>query len=485
MLTLEPRRTDSDDQLSAGPAKVGVALEQGAPLDIRIPLSVHGGDISADAVVLKAGEDLSTQFTVTRATGSQAATQVVAGPPPSLPTGFSGVELRVADPLILFAAALNRVPVAERPMPWLRMRGGGEPSSVTASSYFRDPDGDDLEYTTVSLNPEVATVSVTGDRITLNPAGAGSATVTVTATDPGGLSAESSLPVSVRGRSPELYDIDLIMIDEVTPSVQAAFDDAVDYWSSILAATELPDVRLGEDFRLGCWDLTTDQQLQTVDELVIVASVREIDGPRGILASAGVCGVRDDEPQLPFMGAMRFDADDLESLEAEGDMEEVILHEMGHVLGIGSFWRRTGLLINPSLPDNRGADTHFKGPLAIAAFDEAGGTSYEGAKVPVENRAGQGSGDVHWRESVLDHELMTPYQNGGIPDPLSAITIQSLTDLGYTVDVSLAEPFRLPGAAPVPDAVKPVSKIDYGDDILRGPIIVVDRNGRVVRVIPY
>ena len=483
LLTLEPRRTDSNDQLSAGPATVGVALKQGAPLDLRISVSVHGGDISADAVILKAGQDLSPQFTVTRDIGSQTATQVVAGPPPSLPSGFSGVELRVADPLILFATASNRAPVAERPMPWVRMRGGEEPSWVTASSYFRDPDGDDLEYTALSSNPEVATVSVTGDRITLNPTGAGSATVSVTATDPGGLSAESFLPASVRGSSPGLYDIDLILIDEVSSSVQEAFDDAVDYWSSILAATELPDVRLEEDFRLGCWDITTDQRLQTVDELVIVASVREIDGPRGILASAGWCGLRAEEPQLPFMGAMQFDVEDLEALEAGGDLKEVILHEMGHVLGIGTLWRRTGLLIDPSLPNNRGADTHFNGPLAIAAFDEAGGTSYEAAKVPVENRAGSGSGDSHWRESVLDHELMTPFQNGGVSDPLSAITIQSLADLGYAVEVSLSEPFHLPGTGPAPDVVKPVTKIDYGDDILRGPIVVVDRNGRIVRVI--
>ena len=62
-----------------------------------------------------------------------------------------------------------------------------------------------------------------------------------------------------------------------------------------------------------------------------MASVREIDGRSGILASAGPCGIRDDETHLPFMGAMQFDLDDLEWLEEQGDMEEVILHEMGHV----------------------------------------------------------------------------------------------------------------------------------------------------------
>ena len=232
------------------------------------------------------------------------------------------------------------------------------------------------------------------------------------------------------------------------------------------------------------WDIRTEQRVQTVEEVVIVASVREIDGRFGILASAGPCGIRNDETHLPFMGAMQFDVDDLQWLEQEGDMAEVILHEMGHVFGLGPLWSAFGLLVNPSLAVTGSPDTHFSGPLAIAAFDEAGGANYEGAKVPVENRAGPGSGDAHWRESVLDHELMTPYQNGGEADPLSTITIQSLADMGYTVNAALAEPFRLPGTVAAADKGDS-RKIYYGDDILRGPIIVVDSNGRIVRVIAH
>ena len=71
-----------------------------------------------------------------------------------------------------------------------------------------------------------------------------------------------------------------------------------------------------------------------------------------------------------------------------------------------------------------------------------------------------------------------------VPDPLSAVTIQSLADPGYTVDASLAEPYRLPGTAVAPGGPEPGPRIEYGDDILRGPIIVVDRNGHIMRVIP-
>ena len=481
-LVLEPRRTDTGDLLAPGPATVRVGLAPGAPFSLGIPLTVHGGDASASSVVLRAGEDASAEVTVTRDGDNPSGAQVVAGPAPALPNAVDGIELVVGDPLVLFGTVSNLAPVAERSVPLLRLRVGGEAASVDVSSHFRDPDGDDLTFAASSGNTDVVSARTSGGTVTVTGVGAGSGMVTVTAADPGGLSAELSFPVTVRGASPGLYDIDLILIDDVSESIQAAFDDAVEYWSSILAGTELSDVPIEQGFELGCWDIRTQQRLSTVDELVIVASVREIDGRSGILASAGYCGVRDGEKGLPFMGAMQFDVADLEWLEENGDMEEVILHEMGHVLGIGTAWRSFGLLVNPSL-GNPGADTHFKGRLGIEAFDAAGGTDYDGGeKVPVENQAGPGSGDAHWRESVLDHELMTPYQNGGILDPLSAITIQSLADLGYTVDVKLAEPYRLPGVAAGPPT-DPVRKIEYGDDIMRGPIIVVDRRGRIVRVI--
>ena len=481
-LVLEPRRTDTGDLLAPGPATVRVGLAPGAPFSLGIPLTVHGGDASASSVVLRAGEDASAEVTVTRDGDNPSGAQVVAGPAPALPNAVDGIELVVGDPLVLFGTVSNLAPVAERSVPLLRLRVGGEAASVDVSSHFRDPDGDDLTFAASSGNTDVVSARTSGGTVTVTGVGAGSGMVTVTAADPGGLSAELSFPVTVRGASPGLYDIDLILIDDVSESIQAAFDDAVEYWSSILAGTELSDVPIEQGFELGCWDIKTQQRLSTVDELVIVASVREIDGRSGILASAGYCGVRDGEKGLPFMGAMEFDVADLEWLEENGDMEEVILHEMGHVLGIGTAWRSFGLLVNPSL-GNPGADTHFKGRLSLEAFDAAGGTDYDGGeKVPVENQAGPGSGDAHWRESVLDHELMTPYQNGGVLDPLSAITIQSLADLGYTVDVKLAEPYRLPGVAAGPPT-DPVRKIEYGDDIMRGPIIVVDRRGQIVRVI--
>ena len=224
-----------------------------------------------------------------------------------------------------------------------------------------------------------------------------------------------------------------------------------------------------------------ERYVETIDDLMIVAAAGEIDGRGGTLARAGACWRRTGT-LMPLSGRMEFDVADLERLERRGTLEDVVLHEMGHVLGIGTIWSRLGLLRDPA-SEMEAPDTHFTGPLAIEAFDEAGGTGYRGAKVPVENMGGPGSPPRHWRERVLGTELMTPSVRVGDSSPLSAITIQSLADLGYLVDTTVTDPYRLPNADAARD-IDPGRLIPYGDDIWRGPIVIVDRDGRIVRVIP-
>ena len=128
------------------------------------------------------------------------------------------------------------------------------------------------------------------------------------------------------------------------------------------------------------------------------------------------------------------------SLEEQDDL---ILHAFAHVLGFSGAWKRLDLLRDSS-KENPGADTHFVGANAIAAFVAAGGASYEAPKVPVENDPTYGTVDGHWRESVFGTELMTSALQAG-RDALSAITIQSLADIGYTVDVEAGRRLRPAG----------------------------------------
>ena len=176
-----------------------------------------------------------------------------------------------------------------------------------------------------------------------------------------------------------------------------------------------------------------------------------IDGEGGTLGQAGQAVWRISSA-LPIVSFIELDADDLDTM-SDRLLAALMLHEMGHTLGYGlEPWTDHNLLQNPSLNvyNNRivpAPDTHFSGANAIAAFNAAGGASYTGAKVPVENTlGGAGSRDKHWREFILDNELMTP-SIGGAAHPLSAITIQSLADIGYRVDVTQADAYVVPDAS--------------------------------------
>ncbi len=371
----------------------------------------------------------------------------------------------------------NREPEAVGTLPPLTL-AAGETELVDASPYFRDPDGDTLAYTATSSRPDVAAVTVSETTLTIRAVAAGVATVTVTASDSAGATIASPFEVTIV-RTGGSFEIELAFATPVTRAQEAAFQRAAARWMAILAPTELPDARFNRT--AGCGeDPRFERYVETIDDLMIVVAVGEIDGPRGILGRAGPCWIRTGT-WLPIYGRIEMDAADLDQLET-GDLEEVILHEMGHVLGIGLIWSRLDLLRNPA-SETSTPDTHFTGPLAIAAFDEAGGTGYGGAKVPVENMGGLGSRNSHWREGVLALELMTPFQDIGVADPLSAITIESLADLGYEVDATWAEPYELP-SADMARAIEAAPKIPYGDDVWRGPVIFVDPDGRIVRVIP-
>jgi hypothetical protein len=234
-----------------------------------------------------------------------------------------------------------------------------------------------------------------------------------------------------------------------------------------------------------------------VDDVVIYLSFTEIDGPGQILGSAGPCWIRD-SGYLPVLGIMRFDSADLAELETAGLLQDVILHEMGHVLGFGTLWSLTlGAVTifdflndptdpaSPTAPDSvPSKDTHFDGPFAIFAFDDVSDPDYvAGAKVPVENDNqtpepvfGEGSLNGHWREAIFANELMTPAIGFGA-SPISLVTVESLRDMGYEVNAAAVDPYGLDFNL-LSDQAAPI--LDLRDDVWRGPIMVGDRSGRIV-----
>ena len=273
------------------------------------------------------------------------------------------------------------------------------------------------------------------------------------------------------GGDPEPFNIELVFLSGGTTEQDDAFRTSAEQWESIIK-DDIYDFSFVNNPAAANECVSGQQAISdVVDDVRIYVSIRDIDGPQPILGRAGPCYIRGLSDH-PIVGMMEFDIYDFDRITDQGLLIPVVLHEMGHVLGIGTIWDNRDLLMNPSAV-TPSADTHFKGMHAITAFDDAGGVSYTGGqKVPVENEAGPGSQDSHWREAVFGAERMSPFVNNGVQNPLSRITIQSLADLGYGVDVSQGEPYSLPLAA---DLVSPDRGpgIDLRDDIRIGPILVV------------
>ena len=81
----------------------------------------------------------------------------------------------------------------------------GDSVTVDVSSYFSDPDGDDLTFTASSDNEEVATAEMSGSILTIAAIASGQARLTVTATDPDGRFANQWPEVTVPAEPEQVF----------------------------------------------------------------------------------------------------------------------------------------------------------------------------------------------------------------------------------------------------------------------------------------
>ena len=129
--------------------------------------------------------------------------------------GTATVTVTATDPDGLSASqstsitveAPNQAPIAVDSIPSQTVTAG-ESLTLDVSGYFSDPDGDSLTYTAESSDDGVATATVSDSSLTIAGVAPGTASVTVTATDPKGLSASQSAHVTVEdpNRAPLAVD---------------------------------------------------------------------------------------------------------------------------------------------------------------------------------------------------------------------------------------------------------------------------------------
>ena len=262
---------------------------------------------------------------------------------------------------------------------------------------------------------------------------------------------------------------------------QAVFERAAARWTNIIT-TDIEDINFqdfGQDLtaNLAC-GFSDPTIIQTVDDLIIFASISPIDGAGGILGRAGPAFIRSNA--LPYVGCMQFDSADVAALEAAGAFEAVILHEMGHVLGIGTLWETKNLVSFSGNASCRNSSSFssppvFTGSAAVTEYAALGKTG----DVPVEDNFGAGTQCGHWDEGVFDNELMTGFIEATSSLPLSRLTAASLQDLGYSVDFSTVDAYSLPSCSPNCTALMAPNAFDTWEVTLK-PKAMINEEGDLV-----
>lgn len=200
-------------------------------------------------------------------------------------------------------------------------------------------------------------------------------------------------------------------------ALQQAFKDAADYYTTVIT-----DDIGGGGFYRG----------KLVDDLYVSAELKAIDGAGGILGQAGPKAVWT-ATELTAAGQMQFDSADAQVYFDLGLWDDIVTHELTHVLGFGSLWNYGD---NPLVFGFPNGELGYTGELGLAAYKAVDPSA---TYIPVEGDGGSGTAGAHWDEETLGNELMTGYiNNDGNPlttndNYLSKFSVMSLADLGYHV----------------------------------------------------
>lgn len=237
------------------------------------------------------------------------------------------------------------------------------------------------------------------------------------------------------------YSIQLVLSPSVRPTHLPAIYRATTRWQRVINET-LP-------FRVSVTQIELEQNCgvqimqdyMDVEDIVVFVSVVKRDGQGGLYGSAGWCIL--DTAKMPRVAVLMIDSEDITSLVATRTLESVVMHEMGHCLGIGTLWEIRsvfGFFVRQYVsPSTSNPPWFFLRPNAQLGESEVTGEEI-GPYPEIESEGSVGTTRSHWSKRRYGNELMTGYITG-TNQPLSALSIRSLVDIGYKVDVAQADAF--------------------------------------------
>ncbi|WP_134703725.1 S-layer homology domain-containing protein [Ammoniphilus sp. YIM 78166] len=138
----------------------------------------------------------------------------------------------VTETFTVTVQAPNQAPTVTQAIDDLTKTAGDAAFTFDLAVVFEDAeDGDNLIWDAVSSTPGVATVSITGNTLTVTPLNAGSTTITLTATDSGGKTVTTTFTVTVDEASNPPEPISAT-IDDTFSLIEITFDKDIFLLSS-------------------------------------------------------------------------------------------------------------------------------------------------------------------------------------------------------------------------------------------------------------
>lgn len=188
-----------------GPVAVGAVPAQTVFVGetASVDMAAHFNDPDGDALNFAAASANAGVVSVMIAGSTVTITAVAPGA--TMVTVTAADPERMSAQQTLSVTVPNRRPVAVDTIPGQSVEPG-QSVAVDLSPFFNDPDNETLSYAAASSNAGVATATVAGSSVTVSGVAAGTVVVTVTASDPGQLSAQQRFTVTVRAanQAPEV-----------------------------------------------------------------------------------------------------------------------------------------------------------------------------------------------------------------------------------------------------------------------------------------
>ena len=192
--TFEVTVTSANRAPTASTAIPDQSVEEGTQVAVNVAGAFSDPD--GDALRYGATSDASSVATASVSGSDVTLTGEAPGSATITVTATDPGGLSVTQTFEVTVTSANRAPTASTAIPDQSVEEGTQ-VAVDVAGTFSDPDGDALSYGAASDASSVATASVSGSSVTLTGEAPGSATITVTATDPGGLSATQTFGVTV------------------------------------------------------------------------------------------------------------------------------------------------------------------------------------------------------------------------------------------------------------------------------------------------